>query len=193
MITIMDGTGTSTFAKVSSNRLFTDSVQRSEILESAFDGNAFNINTGTINLTSSNKSAVLYVKNNETKDLVVEAFIYLIGNSTGGSGDMIISVLRNPTEGTIVSDATSVSYKGNRNFGSAKTLQADQYKGDEGLTFTDGDVIIESIFNQAPTRSFISGDGLTLPSGSSIGIEITPASGNTSVNCQFALPCYLRG
>ncbi len=189
---ILDGTGTGSKAKVSSNRLYTDTVERSEIIAASANGDGFNINTGTINLTSANKSAVMYVRNNESKDMVVESFIYLIGNSTGGSGDMFVSVVRNPTAGTIIDNAVVVDYTANRNFGSAKTLQADEYKGVDGDTVTDGSVVISSIVNQSPSRVFISASGITLPTGSSLAIEITPATGNTSLNVQVAIPCYLK-
>lgn len=194
MGTITDGTGKGYQGKIGSdNRFWTDSITRPQSQSASLSGNSFNINTGVINLTSANKSAVLYVKNNGLNDVVIEGIFYLIGNSTGGSGDMLITVLRNPTAGTIISNASDVELKAvNRNFGSPNIPTIDAYKGAEGNTFTDGDKVIESIFNQSPTRAYIDAGYIILPKGASIGFEITPATGNTSLDVEFALASYLR-
>lgn len=191
---ITDGKGTGYQAQVNTKgQLETCSVTLVQSSQASNDGDSYNINTGVMTLTSGNKSAVLYMKNNETKPILIDALFYLIGNSTGGVGDMLITVLRNPTAGTVVSDATDAEMAGvNRNFGSSKTLDADIYKGGEGKTLTDGDKVIESIFNQVPTRAVISAGAIVLPKGSSIGIEVTPATLNTSLDVEFAISCYLE-
>ena len=190
---IESGQGNGDKAGVTSdNRLKTDGITFNRAEQAVEDGDGYNINTGTINLTSANKSAVLYVKNTGDDPLIIANIIYLIGNSTGGSGDVIVTVLRNPTAGTIVSGATDVEMAGvNRNFGSSKTLSALMYKGAEGNTLTDGDKILETILDQTPQRVPLSGVGpLDLPKGSSIGFDFTPATSNTSVNIQVALDVF---
>lgn len=193
MSIIQDGAGKGYSAKVdSSQRLHVDSVTfgRSEIEVEL--GNGYNINTGVLNLTTAGKSAVLYFKNNEVDPIVITNLFYLIGNSTGGSGDVLITVLRNPTTGTIVSDATNAEMAGvNRNFGSSQTLSANIYKGGEGKTFTNGDKIIETILNQSPRREILSVGDIVLPQGTSIGFDITPAAGNTSLDVEFAMSVFL--
>lgn len=193
MSIIQDGAGKGYSAKVdSSQRLHVDSVTfgRSEIEVEL--GNGYNINTGVLNLTTAGKSAVLYFKNNEVDPIVITNLFYLIGNSTGGSGDVLITVLRNPTTGTIVSDATNAEMAGvNRNFGSSQTLSANIYKGGEGKTFTNGDKIIETILNQSPRREILSVGDIVLPQGTSIGFDITPATGNTSLDVEFAMSVFL--
>jgi hypothetical protein len=191
---IEDGTGQGYLAKVDSlNRIRTFSIIEPDVDAASELGNSYNFNTGIINLTSANKSAVFYVKNNGDNQLVVPTLFYLLGNSTGGSGDVLITVLRNPTAGTIISGASDMEMNGvNRNFGSSKGLTVDAYKGQEGSTFTDGDKVIESIFNQTPTRAAISVGAIVLPKGSSIGIDITPAAGNTSLDVEFAAAVYVR-
>jgi hypothetical protein len=190
---IQDGSGKGFSGKVDSSlRLHVDSVTfgRSEIEVEL--GNGYNINTGVINLTTANKSAVLYFKNNESDPIVVTSLFYMMGNSTSGSGDVLISLLRNPTTGTIISNATNAEMAGiNRNFGSSKTLSANIYKGAEGNTFANGDKIIETILNQAPKREVLAVGDIVLTKGTSIGLEITPASGNTSLNVEFAMSLFL--
>jgi hypothetical protein len=191
---IIDGTGGGYRAKVNSqNRLFTDSVQRSDSSNASLNGDSYNINTGIVNLTSANKSAVLYVKNNETNDLFLENIFYILGNSTGGSGDVLITILRNPTTGTIISSPTDVEMAGiNRNFGSAKTLTADMYVGAEGNTFTDGTKVIETVLSGAGQRIPLSAGTIVIPKSSSIGFDITPPASNSSMDVEIALAVHLE-
>jgi hypothetical protein len=171
-------------------RLLTESVTLPVGFYETEVGAAFNINTDIITLTTANKSACIYVKNNEAEDLVIENLIYILGNSTGGTGDVRIDVLRNPSAGTIVSTATPVPIIQNRNFGSAKTLNVDAYKGTEGATFTDGDLAITTILGGAAQRIGLDIGDIVLPNGSSIGIEITPQTSNTSMDIMLAFSCY---
>ena len=153
-------------------------------------GAAFNINTDTITLTTANQSACIYVKNNETEDLVIENLIYILGNSTGGTGDLRIEVLRNPTAGTIVSTATAVPIIENRNFGSSKVLNVTAYKGTEGATFTDGTLAITTILGGAGQRIGLNIGDIVVPNGASIGINITPQASNTNMDLMLAFSCY---
>ena len=189
---LQNGAGPAYFTEVLSNgRAKTDSVTRSHAQDESLSGNSFNINTGTINLTSANATAALYVKNNGTDAMIIEDYFYLIGNSTNGSGDMLIEILRNPTTGTIIDGATDADIAGvNRNFGSSKTLTADIYKGAEGNTFTNGTAFLYSIFNQAPTRARLDAKATVLNKGDSIGFRITPATSNTSLDVQFAMAVH---
>lgn len=189
MAIIIDGTGGSYAAKVTGrNKLATIAVTDTIAAHHTFREDSYNVNTGTISLTSGNKSALLYLKNNEDQDLVVDAIIYLIGTNTGGSGDALIQVERNPTGGTIVSGA-SAQAPVNRNFGSARTLDSDSYKGAEGNTLTGGTVVVESIF-PSTGRYVIAQAGIILQKGNSIGVTVTPPSSTTAQDYQIALSMY---
>jgi hypothetical protein len=190
---IESGTGNGKLVKVDDqNRMYVDSITFNRSEEEVERGNGYNINTGVITLTTANKSAVLYLKNNEDSPLVITSLFYMWGTSTGGSGDVLVTVLRNPTTGTIVSGASAAEMAGvNRNFGSNKTLDADVYKGAEGNTFTNGDKVIESILDQTARRTVLSVGDIVIPKGSSLGIDMTPATGNTSVDVEFAISCFI--
>ena len=180
---------------ITPNKLIIDSNGRANvyavsetIVENASEnGDSFNVNTGTINLTSGNKSALLYLKNNGTEDVVISSIGFLMGNSTGGSGDVLAEVLRNPTTGTIVSGATNVDININKNFGSSKTLSVDAYKGAEANTFTDGEVAYKSLVAGSARGYVIATGSIIVPNGSSIGVELTPQTGNTSMDIQIFL------
>jgi len=189
---IHNGVGNGNKARVTKdNRLDTNAINENQIDHAAELGDRYNLNTGDINLTSANESSVFYLKNNEDKDLYVASLIYNLGTSTGGSGDWVIDVYRNPTAGTVVSDATAVEMNSNQNFGSNKTLTADVYKGDEAKTLTDGD---KTISTRSPSngRILISLGALVIPKGTSLGIKITPPASNTSVNVQVAAACFVK-
>ena len=190
--TIIDGTGTGVHAKVNKqNRIQTLSVSENIAAHHAFEGDAFNINTGTVSLGSTTKSAVLYLKNNEDDPLVITALFYLLGNNTGGGTDEnhLVQVERNPTGGTLVSSGTNFSAI-NRNFGSAKVLDADIIKMDTaGRTLIGGTVAIESIFT-GEGRQALSVGAVIINKGDSIGITITPQASTTAMDVQMAIACY---
>lgn len=152
-------------------------------------GNSWNLNTGTINFGNSTQNAVFYVKNNEKEVLIVTAYIFLFGNSTGGSGDGLVQIIENPTGGTIQN--ATVGVPKNRNLGKGqKALNVDWRIGDGTKTSSGGSVIIESLFASPLNRKVVSVP-TALPTGSSLSILYTPQSSNTSQNVQFAAAAYL--
>lgn len=188
---LRDGTGSGSLAKVNqNNRLYTTSITIDENLQATKSGNSYNINTGVITLTNTTDTPIMYLKNNETASLHIYAIAVGFGPSTGGSGVNKITVVRNPTAGTIVSGATDVDINSNRNYGSPNTLTVDAYKGATGLTMTDGDDHL-LLFQGASGRLFATIDEL-LPVGSSIGVKITAPTGNTSMDVYAALICHLE-
>ena len=180
------------WAKVdTNNRLHVLSVSEGFNIEAALKGDNFNINSGTLTLTSANKSAVFYFKNNETKKFVIEDVLVITGSSTGGTGDLAINLIQNPTTGTIIDNATAVTTVANRNFGmTSSTLAADVYKGAEGYTFTNGTVFADTTRNATGVVEF-DADVMVLPRGSSVGVEVTPQPSNTSMAVKVAIVGYL--
>jgi len=191
--TIEDGTGSGYRAKVdSNNRLFAQVINEPMADHHGEVGKKFNINTGDVTLTDANKTSMLYVKNNEDKDLVVTALIYNLGN-TDGSGDAKIDVLYNPLSGDIITNANDVEMKANVNAGSSINLAADAYKGatSEGVT-SGGAITISTRTNNPEGRIFLSLGAIVFPKGTSMVIEYTPPVGNTSQIVQFAAACYVQ-
>ena len=190
---VEDGNGSGYRAKVNKNsRLYVNAVSEQEERRATKDGRSYNINTGSIELTSANESGVLYLKNNETQDLHVTTIVVILGQSTGGSAtdDTIIEVIRNPTAGTVVSDETAVDVISNRNFGSSETLTADAYKGAEAKTLTDGDQHILSLISEGSRVAFNIDE--VLPKGASIGVTINPPASNSSMDVMVAVLCHLE-
>jgi hypothetical protein len=181
---IIDGTGTGNRMSVNkNNHAKTFSVTETENQQATRMGNSYNLNTGTIGLTTTNESGVFYFKNDESpvngeSSFIIDAFAIGIDNLGTQAGACIITVVRNPTS---VSFSTAVDMNQNRNFGSSNTLSSTTlaYKGAEGATITGGNDI--AIFYQnAGTRGYYTID-MEIPKGSSVAIKIdTPTTAGTT-------------
>lgn len=192
--------GPCSFAKVDEDgNLHTFSITEPTQGEAAREGNSYNVNTGTVNLTSANESAVAYIKNNGDSELHIENLGYLLGNAKDGAGDLLpaddlfVTVIRNPTGGTIVTNAVDMDVAGsNKNYGSSKTLDADIYKGAEGDTVTGGNNSYFSLIPKSGSAYPINTGKIVLTKGDSIAIKIQPQTGNASMNVQvfFAVTDY---
>ena len=191
---LKDGTGSGVEAKVTNRfRLCTSAVATTVLDLAAIDGDKFNINTDDITLTDANKTTVLYLKNNEDRDLIITALIYNLGATASGTGDVKIDVIRNPTAGNIISNANNVPVVSNQNFGSSTTLTADVYVGATvESVVTDGDLSISTRSASRTGRIVIALGAMVLPKGSSMAIDYTPPASNTSQICQFAISCFLQ-
>lgn len=188
---IQDGTGSGCEARVNQNKqLATFSVTESEAIFTTDTGNSFNINTGDITLTSSNPSAIMYIKNSEEQPLIVEFLAYAQSVGSATVTDLAkLEVIRNPTQGTIVSNAIEVDQNENRNFSSSNTLSCDAYKGAEGDTFTDGNTIAQ--LYQGNGRLFAN-IGFELGKGDSLGLKVTPYVSAGSIKTYAAISCFIK-
>lgn len=183
-----DGKGTGSKARVDkNNRMHVQSVTETEGLHITEKGDAYNINTGTISFSAA--GTLLYIKNNEDQDMVIDNIIIAMGAaSTSDSPE--ITFVRNPTGGDLITDATAVSIDQNRNGGSNKTLTADKYAGKSGGTLTGGNDWL-FIYQNEDGRAVI-GIQLILPKGASIGIKLDPKLSSGSVKAYAAAVVWLK-
>ena len=176
---IKDGTGSGRNAKVGvANRLHTQSLAVSVPSLATSLGDAFNVSSELVTLTTAGESALLYIKNNEEEALSIITEFVNIGTATGSTAKGIIKFYLDPSAGTIVSDATEAQVL-NRSIGNTQTLTADTYKGAEGKTFTDGSIIALPSSGGAIVSEYI------IPRGTSFGLSYTPATGTTSQQIQI--------
>lgn len=185
---IQDGAGTSKKASVDgTNRLSTRSVTETFFEEQAFDGSAYFIGTPLVNLNSTTASAIIYIKNNEERDLIFDNFFLIAESTTGGSPSVFRTIwYKNPTSMSPAFDTSPL----NQNFGSSKELSATTHYGTQSATFTGGTIVAQlsfpiGQFNDIPSK-------LILPKGSSFGLSIQAPAGNTSMNVQFGARTALR-
>ena len=197
MSKVTDGTGTNYEAKVDANKqLHVFALTENEQNSALEGGNLFNINTGLIALTGTSDSACLYIKNDEApvngeSALIISSIIIgLFDRSATITDAAIATIIRNPTTGTIIDDASSITMKSNSNFGSSNGLSSLCYKATgTGKTFTDGDD--HAIVLLGDGRTPIPELNIDLPKGSSIGVNIDL---NTSggANVYIAVVAYRK-
>lgn len=190
---VIEGAGTGGY-KVevdATGKMQSRSVIESENQWATEGGDGYNINTGTIALTTSTESGILYFKNNENKVFIVEAIAVGIGSAGTVTDSSVITVVRNPTAGTLISGATAVDMNQNRNFGSSNTLASSlAYKGAEGNTVTDGDDAL--MFYQAAGGRLFAEIGLELKKGNSMAIKIDTNTSSGTTNVYAAIVGHLK-
>lgn len=188
---IKDGTGTGNQLRVDgNNRLHNFSISLSENQEATFSGDNYNLNSGEIELTSADESGVLYLKNTSAVDLVVDRLAVSTMATTGGTANERVKMrlYRNPTAGTLISNAVEAPIQTNKNFGSNEAINALVYKGAEGSTVTDGELAY-IIYASNGGSAIVSVD-LVLPRGTSMAITLEPTTGNTSQTVYFATSAH---
>ena len=184
---INDGSGKGYQAKVDAlNRLHTDAKSTSILEASSLAGDAYNFNTGTITLTSANESAVGYFEYLDDQPFVIEEILFILGPTTGGSGDGTAKIYRNPTGGTIISGAVAIDVAANRDFSSSKSPVANMYKGAEGNTITGGTLFAESSRSSFGTVIAFDAGPIVLRKGNRLAVSWQPPSGNTSQTVKIA-------
>jgi hypothetical protein len=127
---IESGTGNGKEMRVSEgNRALTSGIAASPRTYAAFTGDAYNINTGLISISTNAANGIIYLKNDESpfngeSRIYVQDIAFGIGESNGATltDEAQIKVIKNPTTGTLISDANAVAMKSNNNFGSSQTL-----------------------------------------------------------------------
>ena len=194
------GKGPHRSAEVNSEaRLLVSAVTSTEADHNADKGNRWNINTGDITVTNATKLTLIYIKNTHaTQPLFVTACVYNLGATTGGGGDVILTVVRNPASASdIAANANDCDIISNQNYGNTGSFAGVAYKGAVGETVApatgerDGDSI--STRSAANTgRIAIQLGAIVLTPGQSISLDYTPPVGNTSQVVQVALPCFFQ-
>lgn len=189
MIMIEDGTGSGKRVKVGNdNRLQARVVRETEIVHATESGKSYNLNTGLISV--SGDATLIYIKNNSDDQLVITNIALGAFDGITHSDSPYITVIRNPTGGDLISDATAVTMNQNRNFGSSNTATIDVYKGKASGTITGGNDIAILQTNKTG-RSFF-GIDFILTKGTSMAIKLTANITSGSANYYCALIGYFK-
>ena len=189
MARIEDGKGRGFIAGVdSTNRFEVSATTLTEEIFATYSGEAFGIGTSTVAFTAATQSGILYLLNNDERPLVIDRARVMLGTVTGGTGDWVINFVRNPTAGTIITNALAAGIT-NVNHGSNVAPNVTAYRGVQGDTLTGG------TGGNFPIKS--SGDGQIifefgriLTTGSSFGVLLTPPTGTTAANVFIQVRCY---
>jgi len=188
---ILDGTGDGYRAKVdSNNRLHTDSSSISQADNAGINGDGYNINTGSIVLTSDSESGIAYISYTGTGQFVIKEIIVIIGSTTGGSGDGVVEIIRNPTAGDTIDNAVEMDSIINRDFSSNKAFTGVAYKGAEGDTLNSGETFANTTRSSFGTVVTFDAGVIVLGKSNSVGVSYTPPTGNTSQSVRVAFTAY---
>jgi hypothetical protein len=194
---IENGVGNANKARVdANNQLHVFAVTEDEQNSAAENGNLYNINTGLVALTGTSDSAILYFKNNEApvngeSNIIITSIIFgIYDRSVTVTDAATATIIRNPTAGTLVSDANVAPMISNSNFGSNNALDSLIYSATgTGKTLTDG--TDHAIVLLPEGRTSVPELNIDLAKGSSLGIKIDL---NTSggANVYAAIVCYRK-
>jgi hypothetical protein len=165
----------------------TFSITESESQASTSLGDAFNINTGDI--PCGGDSTLIYFKNDEDTDIVIESIAVGIRGSTVADMATVI-LIANPTGGDLITDATAVDMNGNRRIGSSKTLKSTTlaYKGKVSGTITGGSDVGQ--FYTGNNQRLFATINFQVERGSSIAIKLEGTT--TGGNAYGALILYRK-
>ena len=162
------------------------------MVRTAPSGDKFKINTGVINLTTAGESSILYYKHFEDMPLVLDSIVVALeNNSTDVNPTCLFTIVKNPTTGTLISNAAAVSIKSNCNFGSVNELANSlAYKGAEGYTVTNGDAWDLDFIASGKNTILLD---VTLNKGNSIAFKIDlQANAATDLDVYAALNCHFN-
>jgi hypothetical protein len=188
---IKDGTGTGNVARVDNeNKLAVRAVQETEFEKAVLGGRAFNINTEFLSITTDTEHALLYLKNNEDRPLIVSAWFIGTDAGTNGANLGLVRTYYNPTGGTIISGGTDLTPV-NRNAGNSRTLVADVKAGGQGFTFTGQDTPAVLYQTQTVSSRVFGNVFLVLPKGSSLVATYDP-NGAETINIYTGFQVYVE-
>jgi hypothetical protein len=180
MSMIEDGLGTGLRAQVNAkNRLVTESVTFDREDDAISSGVGYQLTSGQIIYTNASAGvpvAVFYMKNLEAVDVVLDRVVLMIGTPVGATSDWFHRIIRNPTGGSLISNAIPGGIS-NSNHGSANVLNGgDQiFKGVETDTITGGTGVPLPV--QVASNRILFPIGRRIPKNSSFAVEITPPAG----------------
>ena len=196
---LTDATGQNFGAKVDDkNRLRTFSIVHNQEQHANEDEKAWALGSGALVLTVATEQGVLYIKNGEDEALHIRKVVLSFGVSTGGTTAeySTLKAYRNPTTGTLISEATPALIKVNRNFGTNDILNALTlvYTGDSSADVTDGSLIGTAFFQPALTAGTVIMEcDWILTNNDSVAFTVQPNTTNSSMPVSLTVHAFFNG
>jgi hypothetical protein len=190
--TLKDGTGGGYFAQVTqNNRLATESIVITGEDDSIRVGEGWQISSKPVAFTAATQSAILYVKNTDSRNFVLDRAVLVLGTPTGGVGDWTFRVMRNPeATGTIVTNALDAGIS-NSNHGSSRVPSGDIFRGVQGDTVDLAGLAGGSPLPiQQTSNRTVFPLGRQLPTGTSIAFQLTPPGSTTAATAVIVTHWY---
>jgi len=182
---VQDDTGSSYGLKVNANNeAHVFAVIETEIESAADKGIAYNLNSGEITGIASGDATLLYFKNDEEETYIIDAIALGLRGFTGISDMAMVTVVRNPTGGDLITDATGADIKSNTNFGSSNALEVGTslYKGKNSGTVTGETHALIYAGNNSRTFATLV---MEIPRGGSVAVKIESDATAGNAYCAF--------
>lgn len=177
MARLNDGRGFGYEAGVdSTNRLLTEAVSLVVREEAVFAGDSFEIGAA-LTLTGTAETALLYVKNDGDRVLIIDRFEFSGAESTGGTSDAMLLALYTDAAG-ITSGTPGAAV--NANFASALALDATVEIGNGSTSAVTGGSQFGASYVRYLGQPIFDGPW-ALPRGASFVLTATPPASNTSL------------
>ena len=188
---IKDGAGKCNTMRVDSElRAHVASITRTERDAAINKGWAYLFVSGLVTLTNDTESGVLYIKNNDSKDLVISDIYCSFGTSTVGSGNGRLKVYTEIGDtSTLVSDAAAARATNLKiSDTTAFTSSGIAYDGGTGSTIVGGNSIHTILIMEESIIDF--SVPFHIPTSSNMAFTITAPTGNTSMDVMLAVTGY---
>ena len=148
-------------------------------------GWGFLVHGGILTLTNaSTDNGLLYIKNSsEDATYIITKMELHLGNSTSGTGDGQVKMYRNPTTGTLISDASDATIS-NRNTGKSQSIAGNFglfYKAVAAAeTITDGGTYDEYPVATPTGTLLLESESIVLEPNGAIAVSYTTQTSNSS-------------
>lgn len=190
---IQDGTGSNIYAKVDSeNKLRVGSVSEPEFVHASELGDTYSVGSGPLNLTDSTESAILYFKNQESRDVFIKTLNITWLASNGGTNGFSIQIYRNVLESSEIVTDGNIGRSSSFNLGSTKELQAQIYKGGQGKLINGVPGELAYFDSTKSDTRILDIEGFIVGRGQNVGISVTPSTGNSSFTVGIGLNLYMK-
>lgn len=190
---IDDGEGNKVQAGVNGRKeLKTFAISETEIQAATSLGLGFNLNSGEVTSISSGSATLIYFKNGEASTYAINAIALGMRGFTNLTDMAVVTVLKNPTTGDLITDETPIDIKSNSNFGSSNNINGSTllFKGKNAGTIS-GEEEIHAILYAGNNQRLFASLNMEIPKGSSIAIKID-TGGATAGNAYCALIGHLK-
>ena len=181
---LKDGTGKGYLAKINSdNQLITRATAVTQHTKSAVDGHYHEVHSGQITLVNATETGIIYLKNGDNNNIIIDKVFIDIWSSTGGSGGGTMKYYKNPT----ITGGTDI-IPTNTNFSKNDDLTGTFKKS--LTTVTGGTNWWTGYFDDA-TSIVIDEEKICIPNGYSFVITCAAPTGNTSMIIAINIALYV--
>jgi hypothetical protein len=144
------------------------------------DGHAYHFATGIVTRTTSNESALLYVKNTDAQRVLLVTRLHLsLGLAAADGHNATLRIYPNPTPGGVLATGAAVDAS-NANVGLLAPAQTVTLLGGEGGSISETSHPLTFIFASGSYQAIET--LAAIPFGSAIAFSIQPPTGNIAMD-----------